>query len=46
MYYKDIPKDQHPIGFFENYKSSYGDLKDEDTYKKYAADVFSRHYDF
>jgi peptidase S46-like protein len=40
-YYTEIDKNQHPIGFYENIKSSYGDLKDEATYKKYAAFVFS-----
>lgn len=41
MYYNDIDKSQHPIGFYENIKSNYGDLSDENTYKKYAASVFS-----
>lgn len=41
MYYKDIPQDQHPIGFFESLKGSFGDLKNESTYKTYAAAVFS-----
>ncbi|MBS1563078.1 MAG: S46 family peptidase, partial [Bacteroidetes bacterium] len=40
MYYTDIDQSQHPIGFYESVKSAYGDLKDENTYKKYAADVF------
>lgn len=41
MYYRDIPKEQHPIGFFEAVKGSFGDLKDELTWKKFAAAVFS-----
>ncbi|HMJ47360.1 MAG TPA: S46 family peptidase [Ferruginibacter sp.] len=41
MFYNDIDKSQHPIGFYEKLKS-YGDLKDEATYKKWAADVFAR----
>ncbi len=41
MYYKDIPQEQHPIGFFESLKGSFGDLKNESTYKTYAASVFS-----
>ncbi len=41
MYYKDIDKAQHPIGFYENLKSGFGDLNDEATYKKYAASVFT-----
>lgn len=40
MYYADVPKDQHPISFFETVKSNFGDLKDEITWKKYAAAVF------
>jgi len=39
-YYTDIEKSQHPISFYESIKGSYGDLKDENTYKKYAADIF------
>jgi len=40
MYYNDIPKEQHPIGFYSNLKNKYGPLDDETTYKKFAADVF------
>ncbi len=42
MYYNDIDKSQHPIGFYEKLKAAYGDLNDEATYKKWAEDVFSR----
>lgn len=41
MYYEDIDKNQHPIGFYDNLKASTGDLKDANTYKKYAAQVFA-----
>ena len=41
-FYNDIDKSQHPIGFYEKIKGSYGDLKDEATYKKWAADVFAK----
>ena len=41
MYYNEVDKKQHPIGFFESIKNSYGDLKDAATYRKYAADVFA-----
>lgn len=41
MFYQDIDKSQHPIGFYENLKAKYGDLKAEATYKKWAADVFN-----
>src|SRR5450432_510548 len=40
MFYTNIDKNQHPISFYESIKGSYGDLKDENTYKKYAADIF------
>jgi hypothetical protein len=41
MYYNEIDKNQHPIGFFESLRGSFGDLKDANTYKKYAAAVFA-----
>jgi hypothetical protein len=41
MFYNDIDKSQHPIGFYEGIKATYGDLKDEQTYKKWAKDVFA-----
>ncbi|MDF2186856.1 S46 family peptidase [Paraflavitalea sp. CAU 1676] len=41
MYYNDVDKSQHPIGFYESLKGSYGDLKEEATYKKFAANVFN-----
>ncbi len=41
MYYKDVPKEQHPISYFESVKGSFGDLKEEATWKKYAAAVFA-----
>jgi hypothetical protein len=40
-FYNDIDKNQHPIGFYEKLKAAYGDLRDETTYKKWAADVFA-----
>ncbi|HEX2846059.1 MAG TPA: S46 family peptidase [Chitinophagaceae bacterium] len=42
MFYDDIPKDQHPIGFYGAIKNSYGALDDENTYKKLSADIFSK----
>lgn len=42
MYYNDIDKNQHPIGFYEGIKAAYGDLKDEATFKKWAKDVFAK----
>ena len=42
MFYNDVDKSQHPIGFYEGLKSVYGDLKEEATYKKWAHDVFTK----
>ncbi|MBS1653220.1 MAG: S46 family peptidase [Bacteroidetes bacterium] len=41
LFYTDIPQDQQPIGFYAGIKNQYGDLKDEATYKKYAAYIFN-----
>ncbi|MBC7689500.1 MAG: S46 family peptidase, partial [Aquabacterium sp.] len=41
-YYSDINKDQHPIGFYEGMKATYGDLKEETTYKKWAKDMIAQ----
>lgn len=41
MFYTDIDKSQHPIGFYENIKTTYGDLKDPATFKKMSADIFN-----
>ncbi len=42
MFYNDVDKNQHPVGFYEGLKSNYGSLSDEATYKKWARDVFAR----
>ncbi|MFI5132770.1 MAG: S46 family peptidase [Chitinophagales bacterium] len=42
MYYNNVAKDQQPVGFYSTLKNQYGDLGDEATYKKFAADVFSK----
>jgi len=39
-FYTDIDKSQHPISFYESMKGSFGDLKDENTYKKFTAEIF------
>lgn len=39
-YYQDIPKDQHPIGFYESLKS-FGSLDEEKTYQTWAANMFA-----
>ncbi|MEJ7610156.1 MAG: S46 family peptidase [Ferruginibacter sp.] len=41
MFYRDVDKSQHPIGFYEKIKSTYGDLNDENTFKKWAANMFA-----
>ena len=40
MFYNDIDKSQHPIGFYESLKATYGNLNEEATFKKWAKDVF------
>jgi hypothetical protein len=42
LFYENIPQDQQPTGFYSNLRNRYGDLKDENTYRKFAADVFSK----
>jgi hypothetical protein len=42
MFYTDIDKNQHPIGFYEGMKSVYGSLNADSTYKKWAKDVFDK----
>ena len=41
LYYQEIDPAQHPIGFYEKLRSTYGDLNEESTYKKFSADVFA-----
>jgi Peptidase S46 len=40
MFYNNIDKPQHPIGFFEGLRNTYGDLKDNTSFEKYSANVF------
>ncbi len=42
MFYTDIDRIQHPEAFYNMVRASYGDLSDEGTFKKYAADVFAK----
>ena len=42
MFYTDVDKNQHPIGFYEGIKNAYGSLNDEATYKAWARDVFAK----
>jgi Peptidase S46 len=46
MFYQDVPKEQQPVGFYGNLKNTYGPLDDENTYKKYAAEIFSKTFIF
>jgi hypothetical protein len=39
-YYADIDKGQHPAGIYDKL-NAYGDLSDENTYKKWASEVFN-----
>ncbi|HVZ96771.1 MAG TPA: S46 family peptidase [Chitinophagaceae bacterium] len=41
MYYTDIDKSQHPIGFYEAIRDKYGSPDDEATFTKWANDVFA-----
>ncbi len=40
LYYTDIDKSQHPIGFYEAIQGSFGPLGEEATFKRWAAAVF------
>ena len=42
MYYQEIDKQQHPATFFPTLKNQYGSLEDDETYRRYAADVFTK----
>lgn len=42
LFYEDVSKDQHPVGYFGALKNNYGPLNDDATYKKLAADIFSK----
>lgn len=41
LFYQDIEKDQHPVGFYGSLKNKYGPLDEDNTYKKYAAEIFA-----
>ena len=41
MYYNDIPREQHPQGFYTAIRNEYGDLDKAGTYQKYAEKIFS-----
>lgn len=41
MFYKDVDSAQQPSAFYAMLKNSYGDLEQDQTYQKFAKDVFS-----
>jgi hypothetical protein len=41
MFYNDVDKSQHPVGFYDMVKNKYGALEDEATYKKLAKDAMA-----
>lgn len=42
MFYTDIDRTQHPETYYNSIRSLFGDLSDDSTYKKFAADVFAK----
>ncbi len=42
MFYKDVDKQQHPIDFYRIQVQAWGKLDDEETYKKYARNIFEK----
>lgn len=42
MFYNDVDKNQHPVGFFEGMKATYGSLNEEATFKSWARNVFAK----
>ena len=41
MFYTDVDKSQHPIGFYQGIKDKFGSLDDEATFKAWANSVFA-----
>lgn len=42
LFYEDVPKDQHPTGYFGAIKNNYGALNDNRTWQKLAADIYEK----
>ncbi|MEP7239223.1 MAG: S46 family peptidase, partial [Ferruginibacter sp.] len=42
MYYNDVDKSQHPIGFYEGIKVSWGSLSSDVTFNNWAHEVFTK----
>lgn len=40
MFYQDIEKSQHPVGFYESLKNIFGSLDEEASFKKWAKNMF------
>ncbi|HMP94241.1 MAG TPA: S46 family peptidase, partial [Phnomibacter sp.] len=40
-FYEDIPQDQQPVLFYSQLKQSFGNLKDESTWRNWAASAFA-----
>jgi len=40
MFYENIDKVQHPIGYYESVRNTYGEFKEQTTWDKLAANVF------
>ncbi|SKD08162.1 Peptidase S46 [Chitinophaga ginsengisegetis] len=46
MFYTDISKDQHPIGFYDALKAKYGPLDEDKTYNTWAASLMANTFIF
>ncbi len=42
MFYNDVDKNQHPIGFYEGIKANWGTLGSDATFKNWAHEVFAK----
>ena len=42
MFYNDVDKQQHPINYYRTQVETFGKLDDEQTYKKYAKNIFEK----
>jgi hypothetical protein len=42
MFYNDVDKQQHPVDFYRARVEIFGKLDDEQTYKKYAKNIFEK----
>jgi hypothetical protein len=42
MFYRDVDKSQHPIGFYESIKASWGSLESDVTFKNWAREMFAK----